>query len=377
MTQTYFSEIEFVLISNLNKAETSIKVAVAWFTNQKLLDLLLTKLSEGVKVELIIRDDYINNSADSLSWADFYKRGGKISFSGTEKLLHHKYCIIDEVTVITGSYNWTNQAERVNQENIVVISEQQVAESYICNFENLKSSCRSIDDITLLNFRQVEEAPLIEKHFLEDDVTSTKKSTNTETILEEAAKCYLNKDYSRAIALLKSSWNDLSQIPEAYETLAWSLARNGQGEEALVCAERGIALDSKNPELSNVIGFVHDANKQHGKAIECFDKAIKLAPHLTPYYWNKIFSLYKLGSISNAEKVSTELVKIASNILKKKEKYTPYDRMHAFIDRGNAKFDRVSREEDGKKAKAIYNSLQDNQKDLHDLDSINNLLFSK
>ena len=34
--------------------------------------------------------------------------------------MHNKYCIIDNDTVITGSYNWTTAAETKNDENITI-----------------------------------------------------------------------------------------------------------------------------------------------------------------------------------------------------------------------------------------------------------------
>ncbi|TAE00475.1 MAG: hypothetical protein EAZ97_05805 [Bacteroidetes bacterium] len=33
--------------------------------------------------------------------------------------MHNKFCVIDSDIVLTGSYNWTNQAQR-NDENITV-----------------------------------------------------------------------------------------------------------------------------------------------------------------------------------------------------------------------------------------------------------------
>ncbi len=51
--------------------------------------------------------------------------------------MHHKFAIIDYQTVITGSYNWTKQARR-NEENIVVIRDIDQAEAFVEKFESLK-----------------------------------------------------------------------------------------------------------------------------------------------------------------------------------------------------------------------------------------------
>ena len=38
-----------------------------------------------------------------------------------DQLMHHKFCVIDRSTVITGSYNWSFRAQE-NEENITVIT---------------------------------------------------------------------------------------------------------------------------------------------------------------------------------------------------------------------------------------------------------------
>jgi phospholipase D len=40
---------------------------------------------------------------------------------GNEAIMHNKFAIIDNSTVITGSFNWTNAADKKNCENIVII----------------------------------------------------------------------------------------------------------------------------------------------------------------------------------------------------------------------------------------------------------------
>jgi phosphatidylserine/phosphatidylglycerophosphate/cardiolipin synthase-like enzyme len=42
-------------------------------------------------------------------------------------ILHHKVIVIDERTVITGSYNFTSSAERDNDENLVIVDDEALA----------------------------------------------------------------------------------------------------------------------------------------------------------------------------------------------------------------------------------------------------------
>ena len=51
--------------------------------------------------------------------------------------MHHKFCIIDDEVLITGSYNWTYNAENRNIENIVISDVSSVVEEYKREFSRL------------------------------------------------------------------------------------------------------------------------------------------------------------------------------------------------------------------------------------------------
>ena len=51
--------------------------------------------------------------------------------------LHHKVFIIDNETVITGSFNPSKNAEWNNDENILIIHSKEAAKLYINEFERL------------------------------------------------------------------------------------------------------------------------------------------------------------------------------------------------------------------------------------------------
>lgn len=51
--------------------------------------------------------------------------------------MHHKFCVIDESVVITGSFNWTSQAVQFNQENIIFYENKDLAAKYVAEFNKL------------------------------------------------------------------------------------------------------------------------------------------------------------------------------------------------------------------------------------------------
>jgi hypothetical protein len=100
--------------------KVNVKIAVAWFTQKALFDLLLNQLENNVQVDLIILNDTINFKRGGLDFQVFINAGGRLYISTEGKKLHHKFCLIDDQLLCTGSYNWTYQAENNNHENVIV-----------------------------------------------------------------------------------------------------------------------------------------------------------------------------------------------------------------------------------------------------------------
>jgi hypothetical protein len=125
-TKVYFNEdCRQAIISELTKANDEIIVAVAWFNDRELFNILLDKAKNGIQVNLLISNDPNNfSNPESLNFEELVAKNGKVNRLITESvLMHNKFCVIDSKTVITGSYNWTFGAYYKNLENLVVIED--------------------------------------------------------------------------------------------------------------------------------------------------------------------------------------------------------------------------------------------------------------
>ena len=97
MIEHYSNNIQNIIQRELFNSRVSIKVVVAWFTNNLLFQPLLLKLMSGVSVELILNKDDINLSSENeIDFDLFVQHGGRIHWNTTPKLMHDKFCIIDE-----------------------------------------------------------------------------------------------------------------------------------------------------------------------------------------------------------------------------------------------------------------------------------------
>lgn len=60
--------------------------------------------------------------------------------------MHHKFAVLDGRVVITGSYNWTFASEERNHENVVLLREPKLIETYHHEFEALWAKSDEVDE---------------------------------------------------------------------------------------------------------------------------------------------------------------------------------------------------------------------------------------
>ncbi len=140
-TQALFTNIAERIQQELAQAEQSIYIAVAWFTNKTLFDTLLAKAQQGVEVQLLSSNDFINKTHGvDFSQLNIGKSVAYLIGDGDKDLMHNKFCVIDDYTVITGSYNWSKKAEK-NHENIVITTgDRLLVEQFIGQFKKIRDS---------------------------------------------------------------------------------------------------------------------------------------------------------------------------------------------------------------------------------------------
>lgn len=140
--QIYFSsdhKLRDILLSHIDLATESVYVAVAWFTDPAIFDRLLAKLRSGVKVEIIITNHEFNRQSP-IDYENLNKFGGFYATCGSDdSTMHNKFCIIDHVYVLNGSFNYTKKANYSNQENLTVVGGDPIyAARFYEEFQKLK-----------------------------------------------------------------------------------------------------------------------------------------------------------------------------------------------------------------------------------------------
>ncbi|NBW59995.1 MAG: hypothetical protein EBR41_05465, partial [Crocinitomicaceae bacterium] len=140
--KTYFSQkdnLQQVILKNLDAAQNTVTIAVAWFTDVVLFNKLLEIQSRGIIIELIITKHHFND--DSLNDYELisHNNGVFLEIGGNYNTMHHKFCIVDHKVLLQGSFNWTKKANESNNETLLVIKEDyQAIHEFNEEFERLK-----------------------------------------------------------------------------------------------------------------------------------------------------------------------------------------------------------------------------------------------
>lgn len=159
----YFQNLPAVVCRYLDGATRHIRIAVCWFSHRDIFDLLLQKLRAGVAVELILEYDNQNIRPQGLDFQRFIKLGGQLYAYRDTALMHHKFALLDDRVVLTGSYNWTYTN---NAENLVSLADPGVLSAFRDEFNRLKSLCVPIRKIRTAELKIFAAFPLFQNtHF--------------------------------------------------------------------------------------------------------------------------------------------------------------------------------------------------------------------
>ena len=171
METALFKDIKDYIIERLNEANSKIRIAVAWFTNDELYQTILRLLNRGIHVDLIIIDDHINRNEFGLDFNVFISKGGHLFLSTQAKNMHNKFCVIDNNKVITGSYNWTYYAEKRNWENIVTSSEESIINQYSNEFDDIKAHLSEVTSYSQIKLGDADPFTLLNEYdYLYEDL---------------------------------------------------------------------------------------------------------------------------------------------------------------------------------------------------------------
>lgn len=131
----YFSpedNIERIIIDCIKKARSSIHFMAFSFTSDEIGEEVIRSYRSGVRVYGIFE----KRGANSM-YSEYVKmkiEGIPVKLDKNYHIMHHKVIVIDKGIVVTGSYNFSKNANLNNDENILIVESKEVSKKYLNEF---------------------------------------------------------------------------------------------------------------------------------------------------------------------------------------------------------------------------------------------------
>ena len=173
------------VVNMFRTCKKTLDIAIFTFTRDSIAKAILEVLQRGVKVRCIGDDGNSKvKGSDVRLLASFgipCKTDNNFRFH-----MHNKMAIIDNSVVITGSFNWTNQAINKNQDNILFIEDKKIANQYTDYFNQIWDSFDTV--ITKEDAIKYMEEEKKDSEKQKNEKQTEKQTTKKETTKKETTK---------------------------------------------------------------------------------------------------------------------------------------------------------------------------------------------
>lgn len=141
--ENYFSPQDGVqqhVLAHLDGAQQSIRFLSFAYTSDAVAQAMIERQVAGVVVQGVFESR--NARGTGSQFTPLKQAGVEVLEDGNCYTMHHKVIIVDDRTVITGSYNFTNRAEETNDENLLIIDDAGVVQQFLHEFARVYRQAR-------------------------------------------------------------------------------------------------------------------------------------------------------------------------------------------------------------------------------------------
>jgi phosphatidylserine/phosphatidylglycerophosphate/cardiolipin synthase-like enzyme len=109
-------------------------VAIYSITKEDIADSLIKAKNKGLDLKVITDKTNSESKSEKIILNKLQKANIPIKVETHTGLMHLKVCIIDNSTLLTGTYNYTDSATKYNDENLLVIKDSNIINQYLDEF---------------------------------------------------------------------------------------------------------------------------------------------------------------------------------------------------------------------------------------------------
>ena len=137
-----FSDLEndpkALLLQSINEADETLDIAIYHFGDKEIAQAVQDAKDRGVSIRVITDAKKAKKKGRSEILDDFLQNNIEVKTIPSRKM-HLKTAIIDERLVVTGSYNYTEASANENLEQLITVSNEELAAKWTDIFEELWS----------------------------------------------------------------------------------------------------------------------------------------------------------------------------------------------------------------------------------------------
>src|SRR5436190_8142505 len=123
------------IIRQINSAVRDLKICVFTISDDTISESIAFAHRKGVEVKILTDNDKLYDVGSDIG--RLAEAGVTIKVDHTSDHMHHKFMVTDQLSLITGSYNWTRSAAKFNHENIILTKEPGLVKSFLKEFDRL------------------------------------------------------------------------------------------------------------------------------------------------------------------------------------------------------------------------------------------------
>src|SRR3990170_2059242 len=129
------------LIELIQAAEQSVYFMAYSFTSDDLATAMLRSMEQGFVVVGVMDESQYHSNVGS-EFDRLRSAGLDVRLDGNADNMHHKVLIIDRQIVVTGSYNFSANAENRNDENTLILHSVEIAGQFMEEFDKIFSAAK-------------------------------------------------------------------------------------------------------------------------------------------------------------------------------------------------------------------------------------------
>jgi phosphatidylserine/phosphatidylglycerophosphate/cardiolipin synthase-like enzyme len=138
---------EKALIDVIDSSKQSLDIAIYRITHSDIINAIKTAKKRGGAVRIITDKTELKGKSQEEALKILGSAGIPIKINKHSGLMHLKVTIADKKVVTTGSYNYSKAASAVNDEVLVVISDEAAAKTFTDQFERMWNDTKGFEKV--------------------------------------------------------------------------------------------------------------------------------------------------------------------------------------------------------------------------------------